>query len=403
MIFNDLVFFVVFLIPCAVAFHLVRPAAKPWVIASFGLGFFLYFSTIMFGSGWAVLTALILVWECVTSRLYRKGSRFCLLGIAQAILLLGVFKYLGFLARIWNDTAGWLDFPELTGVPKLILPLGLSFFTFEFIHYAADCYVGKIPRSRVRDYAAFIFFFPTMVAGPIKRFQQFTSELEHARYAPEAVSQGVTRIAVGLGKKHVLADTFHMWSVPLNTDALFEMDRSTILLRLVAYTWKMYFDFSAYSDIAIGSAKLFGITVPENFNFPYFSRNIVEFWRRWHISLMTWLESYVFLPLLFSRWRLPGFEGRANPLRIAAATFAVFVVSGIWHGASYNYVIWGATMGVVVGGYRLLKSVPFFASRQLPWVVGTAITYAFVALSFAFYAMDERHVRFAFGRIFGLL
>ena len=403
MIFNDPVFFVAFLVPSVIAFHLLRPAAKPWVIAGFGFGFFLYFSTIMFGSGWAVLTALILVWQCLTARFYRKGSRVCLFGIAQAILVLGLFKYLGFVARIWNDAAGWFSFPELIGLPALILPLGLSFFTFEFIHYAADCYVGKIQSSRLRDYAAFIFFFPTMVAGPIKRFQQFSAELAHARFDPGAVSQGMTRVAVGLGKKHVLADSFHGWSAPLNTDALFTADRSTIVLQLVAYTWKMYFDFSGYSDIAIGSAKLFGIVVPENFNWPYFSRNIVEFWRRWHISLMSWLESYVFVPLLFSRWNLPGFEGRANPKRIAAATLAVFVVSGLWHGASYNYVIWGVYMGIVVGSYRLLKTLPYFASRQLPWVLGTAITYAFVTLGDAFFAMDERHARFALGRIFGFL
>jgi alginate O-acetyltransferase complex protein AlgI len=402
-IFNDLVFFVAFLIPSVTTFHLVRPAAKPWVITGFGFGFFLYFSTIMFGSGWAALTALILVWQCFTSRFYRKGSRFCLLGIAQAILVLGLFKYLGFLARIWNDSAGLLDFPELTGLPKLILPLGLSFFTFEFIHYAADCYVGKVQGSRLRDYTAFIFFFPTMVAGPIKRFQQFSGELAHARFDPDAVSQGLTRVAVGLGKKHVLADSFHTWSAPLNTDALFSADRGTIVLQLVAYTWKMYFDFSGYSDIAIGSAKLFGIAVPENFNWPYFSRNIVEFWRRWHISLMSWLESYVFVPLLFSQWRLPGFEGRANPKRIAMATLAVFIVSGLWHGASYNFLIWGVYMGVVVGSYRLLKTTPNFASRQLPWALGTALTYLSVTFGDIFFAMDERHARFALGRIFGIL
>jgi alginate O-acetyltransferase complex protein AlgI len=402
-IFNDLVFFVAFLIPSVTAFHLAGPAAKPWVITGFGFAFFLYFSTIMFGSGWAVLTTLLLVWQCFTARFYRKGSRLCLLGIVQAILVLGLFKYLGFLARIWNDSAGWFDFPELTGLPRLILPLGLSFFTFEFIHYAADCYVGKIQGSRFRDYAAFIFFFPTMVAGPIKRFQQFSGELGHARFDPDAISQGITRIAVGLGKKHVLADTFHGWSAPLNTDALFSADRSTIVLQLVAYTWKMYFDFSGYSDIAIGSAKLFGIVVPENFNWPYFSRNIVDYWRRWHISLMSWLESYIFVPLLFSHWHLPGFEGRANPRRIAAATLAVFIVSGLWHGASYNYVIWGAYMGIVVGSYRLLKSMPYFASRQLPWALGTALTYLFVTLGYVFFAMDELHARFALGRIFGLL
>lgn len=403
MIFNDLVFYVAFLGPSVALFHLVGPSTKPWVIAAFGVGFFTYFSATVFGGGWASLSVLILGWECLTSRLYKKGSRFCLYGIVQAVLFLAVFKYLGFLARIWNDSTGWFGFPELTGLPKLILPLGLSFFTFEFIHYAADCYVGKIERARVREYAAFIFFFPTMVAGPIKRFQQFNAELAHARFDPAGFSQGLTRIAVGLGKKHVLADTFHLWSVPLNTDALFGYDRLTIFARLVAFTWKMYFDFSGYSDIAIGSAKLFGIEVPENFNFPYFSRNIKDFWRRWHISLMTWLESYVLVPVLFSRWRVPGFEGRANPRRLFAATLVVFLVSGLWHGASYNYVIWGFYQGILVGGYHYMKSTPRFASRQLPWGVGVALTYLSVTLGDVFFAMDEHHARFALGRLFGVV
>ena len=402
MIFNDLVFFVCFLLPCVTLFHAVPRRAKPWVIVTFGVGFFAYFSTLLFGGGWAALTVLILVWECVTSRFYRKGSRFCLLGIVQAVVLLGIFKYLGFLIRIYNDSTSWLAFPELHGVPKLVLPLGLSFFTFEFIHYAADCYVGKLENAPVRDYAAFIFFFPTMVAGPIKRFQQFSAELARTRFDPAAISQGLTRIAVGLGKKHVLADTFHMWSAPLNTDALFSASRLEICARVVAYTWKMYFDFSGYSDLAIGSAKLFDITVPENFNFPYFARNIGDYWRRWHISLMSWLESYVLIPLLFSRWSLPGFEGRSNERRVALALVGVFLVSGLWHGAGYNFLIWGLYMGLVVAGYRLLKSSPRFASRQLPRALGIALTYAFVTLGDTLFAMDERHARFALGHLFGL-
>jgi alginate O-acetyltransferase complex protein AlgI len=402
MIFNDLVFFVCFLLPCVTLFHCCSRAAKPWVIATFGVGFFVYFSALLFGGGWAALTVLILIWECIFSRFYRKGSRFCLLGIVQAVVLLGIFKYLGFLVRIYNDSTGWLSFPELHGIPKLVLPLGMSFFTFEFIHYAADCYVGKIENARTRDYAAFIFFFPTMVAGPIKRFQQFSTELAHARFDPAGVSQGLTRIAVGLGKKHVLADTFHLWSAPLNTDALFGAGRLEICARVVAYSWKMYFDFSGYSDLAIGSAKLFGISVPENFNFPYFSRNIAEYWRRWHISLMSWLESYVLIPVLFSRWSLPGFEGRSNPRRLALAILAVFFVSGLWHGASYHFVLWGIYNGILVAAYRLLKSSPRFASRELPRALGIPITYACVTLGYLLFALDERHLRFAVGRLFGL-
>lgn len=401
MIFNDLVFFVLFLGPCVALFHAVGPRAKPWVIAGFGTAFFLYFSALLFGGGWAALTVLILVWECITSRLYQKGSRFCIAGIVQAVLFLVVFKYLGFLNRVWNDSAPWLSLPELHGLPKIILPLGLSFFTFEFIHYAADCYVGKIKRSGVVEYAAFIFFFPTMVCGPIKRFGQFREELAHAHFDPSALTQGITRVATGLAKKHVLADTLDLWASRLNTNALFGASRWAICGQLLAYSWKIYFDFSAYSDIAIGSAKMFGIKVPENFDFPYFSRNIAEFWRRWHISLMSWLESYVFVPVLFSNWRLPGMNGRANPARIAAVTLLVFLISGLWHGANYNFIVWGAYHGVLLGSYRLLKSLPQTRERELPRGLGILVTYASVTAGYAFFAMDFKHATFAVARLLG--
>jgi alginate O-acetyltransferase complex protein AlgI len=402
-IFNDLVFFAVFLVPSVALFHWVGPATKPWVIAGFGTAFFLYFSTLLFGGGWAALSVLILVWECVTSRFYKKGSRFCLWGIVQAILFLVCFKYLGFAARVWNDTASLFAFPELHGIPKLILPLGLSFFTFEFIHYAADCYIGKIERARLADYAAFIFFFPTMVSGPLKRFNQFREELVHAHFDGAAMNQGITRIMVGLAKKHVLADTFDIWASKLNTDALFGASRATVCLQLFAYSWKIYFDFSGYSDIAIGCAKMFGIAVPENFEFPYFlSRNILEFWRRWHISLLAWIESYLFVPLLFSNWRFPGLNGKANVRRIAVVTFAVFCIAGLWHGAAYNFLVFGAYHGALSAGYRLFKALPGNEERRLPAAVSIGITYLTAVAGNAFFAMDMRHARFAVARILGI-
>ncbi len=403
MIFDDLVFFLFFLAPCVTLFHRVRDAFRPWVITAFGVGFFLYFSALYFGGAWGALTVVILLWECATSRLYRKGSRWCFFGIAQAIAILCAFKYLVFFGRVWNDAASIVSLPPLHGLPRLVLPLGLSFFTFEFISYAADCYVGKIAGSRLRDYAAFIFFFPTMVSGPIKRFPQFRAELEHARFDPAAVSQGITRIAVGLAKKHALADTFDLWASRLNTDALYSASRLTIAWQLVAYGWKIYFDFSSYSDIAIGSGKLFGIVVPENFDFPYLARNIAEFWRRWHISLLAWLQSYVFIPLLFAGWRFPGLNGVANLRRMAVCILAVFFASGLWHGADYHFVVWGLYHGVLVAGFLFVDKLMKDRAWKLPAPVGVALTYGAVNAGYAFFAMDMPHAWFALERIAGLV
>ncbi len=341
MVFNTFAYFFVFLIPAALLFRLVRSELRPWVCAVSGVAFFVYFS-VTAQAGWVGAACVILfVWESLVSRLYRTWSGWCLLGVGVSLGVLAGFKY-------WNFVTHWLTAPLGTNPlvwPGAFLPLGVSFFTFEFMHYAIDRYRGRAERGRLGEYLAFIFFFPTMVAGPIKRFQEFVPCLRAPSTAWAADwNRGTTRILVGLVKKFAVADVLTNLTVHLNRADIARADRWALLLWLFAYGWKIYFDFSAYSDIAIGSGRLFGIAIPENFDWPYFRRNVAEFWRHWHISLYRWLVDYVFIPLGGSRGAVPAVCGNI---------MLVMLLSGIWHGAGLNFVLWGAWHGTLLVMHRL--------------------------------------------------
>ncbi len=381
MIFNRYEYYLFFLLPCAVLFRLVRPEVRRWVCVAFGAAFFVYFSPFEVVGWLAPACLLILVWEGCFSRLYKPRSAICLVGIVIAVSVLGVFKY-------WNFATGTLLYwiaPNPLEWKGAFLPLGISFFTFEFIHYAADRYQGKVERGEAGDYFAFIFFFPTMVAGPIKRYQQFAPSLRGPKTNwTRDWNRGITRILVGLVKKFAVADVMTSMTAHLNRDDISVASRGTLALWIAAYGIKIYFDFSAYSDIAIGSARLMGVSVPENFDWPYFRTNITEFWRHWHMSLYKWLVDYVFIPLGGSRGSLAF---------VCSNIFLVMLVSGLWHGAAFNFVLWGAWHGALLCIHRMWRSVrkssTTSGSARLPTVVGSwALTYASVTLGWAFFAMD---------------
>jgi alginate O-acetyltransferase complex protein AlgI len=398
MIFDEATYYLLFLFPSVALFHLAayrlsRHAAeqvRPWILCTFGVGFFVYFGYVHFG-GWKGSAAVgLFVLELATSRLYAPGSRWCIFGIVQAVLILCVFKYIGFFSQVWHDLAGDPAGHLLT----VHLPLGISFFTFEFIHFAVDTYRGQIPRRSLRDYAAFIFFFPSMVAGPIKRYSEFEPELREARFEPELFARGTTRILAGLAKKHLLADTFTLWSDQLASDALWSAPRLAVASWLLAYGMKIYFDFSGYSDIAIGSGYLFGIRLPENFDWPYASASISEFWRRWHISLGRWIFDYIYKPLGGSRRG----EGRT-----AMNLLAAFAVSGLWHGAAYNFVVWGLWHGLMLVIHRRWQAWPDRPTGPVWRATSIVITFFAVNFGWAFFCVDLRRGMYALGRIAGVV
>jgi alginate O-acetyltransferase complex protein AlgI len=395
MIFNELTYYLFFLAPSVLAFHsLARVGsvdarrARALVLTTFGVFFFLYYGYVHFGGWKGSVAVAIFIWELATSRFYKPGSRWCIFGIVQAVCILVAFKYLWFFSSIWKDLG--LGSNEIA---RFVLPLGISFFTFEFIHFATDSYLGKVGQRNATTYAAFIFFFPTMVAGPIKRYQEFEPEFERARFDGALFAQGITRILAGLAKKHVLADTFTIWSDRLNTDALHGAPSHVVAGWILAYGMKIYFDFSAYSDIAIGSGYLFGIRIPENFDWPYSSANITEFWRRWHISLGRWIFDYVYVPLGGSR---------RGQTRTALNLIAAFGISGLWHGAGYNFIVWGLWHGAMMVVHRLWRTWHQRPTGAIWNAVAIGSTFVGVHVGWAFFCMDFQRALFALGRVMGL-
>ncbi len=375
MIFNTFTYYLVFLFPAAILFRAARPALRPAVIIASGSLFFAAFSWKLAGLR-GVLCLLIFLWEALVSRLYRAGSSWCTLGLVQSVLLLGLFKY-------WNYFVGLIYFGRNAGFwwAGAFLPLGISFFTFEFYHYAWDRKHGRTEAGTLSEYLAFILFFPTMVAGPIKRYQDFLPKLRApSQEWPSDFERGISRILAGLVKKFAIADLLTVFTANLNATSILAASRWLLPLWLIAFGVKIYMDFSAYSDIAIGSARLFGIRVPENFDWPYLQPNIAAFWSHWHMSLTRWLIDYVFIPLGGSRVATP---------RAYANVLTTMLISGIWHGAGNHFLVWGLWHGLLLcihRAWRRWRGEPS-PSRVLRWAF-TGVTFVAVNAGWAFFCMD---------------
>ncbi len=261
----------------------------------------------------------------------KKAKAISALNIVLNLLILGVFKYYDFFAN---------EFVKLFGLSSdgillnIILPVGISFYTFQALSYSIDVYKGKLkPTHDIVQFFAYVSFFPQLVAGPIERATNLLPQFEKPRtFDYNTAVDGLRQILWGLFKKMVVADNCAVY-----VDQVFSnyqsQSGSTLLLAAVLFAFQIYGDFSGYSDIAIGTAKLFGIKLMRNFNMPYFSRDIAEFWRRWHISLTTWFRDYVYIPLGGSR---------VSKAKVVRNTFVIFLLSGFWHGANWTFIVWGA-------------------------------------------------------------
>ena len=387
-IFNTFAYYLIFLVPAALAFRFSPPSYRHWVLVVSASLFFVYFSLEGLGGLAGAFCLAIFFWESFLSRFYRFRSPLCVLGIIQSILILTVFKYWNFLTGlIWGAAPvnPWYWHGAF-------LPLGISFFTFEFIHYAADRYQDRTEPGGLGEYLSFILFFPTMVAGPIKRYQDFLPKLRTAHSTPADWNRGTTRILVGLVKKFAIADLMTAFTNHLNVPDIAAASRTVLPLWLLAYGVKIYFDFSGYSDIAIGSARLFGIKVPENFNWPYLQTNIAQFWRNWHISLSRWLTDYVFIPLGGSR---------VSRFRIYSNLIVTMFVSGVWHGAGLNFVAWGLWHGMLLSAHRFWRDWRGdIESRPIAMCAATVSTFLLVNVGWAFFSMDLPTAGFFLRKLF---
>ncbi|MGD0167077.1 MAG: MBOAT family O-acyltransferase [Gaiellaceae bacterium] len=403
MIFGEALYFIA-LVVAVVVFRFAPGKLRPWLIFVAGMAFYAYYA----GRFWLLILGESLV-VYLLGRVMRR-SRYGLpafaLGLAGTVGALAYFKYSRLLGPILGQALG-AHAGALPTFQDIAVPLAISFFTFEFIHYVVDIRRGTIERHGLGDFLAFAMFAPTMVAGPIKRFQKFSPQVKTARADAADVSAGITRILVGLAKKMVLADTFALWLGPLGSSAALDhASKFRIASALVAYSLHIYFDFSGYSDIAIGSARLFGISVPENFAWPYLRPSIRSFWRHWHMSLTRWVTDYVYIPL----------GGNRRGLVLTCLNLmAAFTIVGIWHGAAWHFAAWGAFNGLLLVGHRLwtelgrkplLAAVPALsrgAAGKLLHFTGSAagglLTFSLVTLGWGLFVMPYDRFLHMLGRL----
>ena len=262
----------------------------------------------------------------------KTAKRISAANITLNLLILGIFKYYDFFVQSFADL--FLHGQGDSLLLHLILPVGISFYTFQALSYSIDVYRRKLEPTRdIIQFFAFVSFFPQLVAGPIERATNLLPQFGRPRtFNYRDAAEGMRQILWGLFKKVVIADNCAAYVDTVFSN--FESYRgSTLLLAAFLFAFQIYGDFSGYSDIAIGTAKLFGIRLMRNFNVPYFSRDIAEFWRRWHISLTTWFRDYVYIPLGGSR---------CSKAKIIRNTFVIFLLSGFWHGANWTFIAWGA-------------------------------------------------------------
>jgi D-alanyl-lipoteichoic acid acyltransferase DltB (MBOAT superfamily) len=279
----------------------------------------------------------------------KKYKRFWFwLSVIVNLGFLGIFKYYNFFAESFADLISHLGFQVNPWTLQVILPVGISFYTFHGLSYVIDIYKDRIKAERnFIDYAVFVSFFPLLVAGPIKRATHLLPQIKkHRSFDYHKAVDGLRQILWGLFKKIVIADNCAEFANQIFNNSA-DYSGSTLVLGAIFFAFQIYGDFSGYSDIALGAARLFGIELLRNFAFPYFSRDIAEFWRRWYISLSSWFKDYLYIPL--------GGSKGGNRMRIRN-TFIIFIVSGFWHGANWTFIAWGALNALFILPSIIMKT-----------------------------------------------
>jgi alginate O-acetyltransferase complex protein AlgI len=291
------------------------------------------------------------------------------------LCLLGFFKYFNFGIDSYNSLVTALGLDEARWVPffQVTLPLGISFYTFHAMSYAIDVYRGDARAIRnYVDYACYVAMFPQLVAGPIIRFQDVADQLRYRTYSSEKFARGVAFFSFGMAKKVLLANPCgKVADLAFNAGSVGTADAWA---GIFGYAFQIYFDFSAYSDMAIGLGLMLGFVFAKNFDSPYVSQSITEFWRRWHISLSTWLRDYLYVPLG---------GNRTGAMRTYVNLMTVMVLGGLWHGASWNFVIWGSIHGLMLAFERMQGKGSFY--RKLPGPLKTAATFVIVCFAWVFF------------------
>lgn len=308
-----------------------------------------------------------------------------LIGVAANCGLLFYFKYFDFFISSFNSVTGF-NLP----LQQIILPIGISFFTFQGLSYVIDIYTKKITvQTNLLKFALFKSFFPQMIAGPIVRYVDVKDQIDNRNTTVDDFAYGIRRFVIGLGKKVIIANTLGEVADNIFNLPYYENTMATAWVGALCYAFQIYFDFSGYSDMAIGLARMFGFKFRENFDFPYISRSITEFWRRWHISLSSWFRDYLYIPL--------GGNRRGN---VYVNLFIVFLVTGLWHGAAWNFVIWGLWHGLFILIERVMRNSK--CTIKMPSYIGWLYTSLVVIIGWVFFrASDLGHAVNYLGIMFG--
>jgi D-alanyl-lipoteichoic acid acyltransferase DltB (MBOAT superfamily) len=353
MLFYQVDFLLLFLLPLAGVAAVVKALGGqrllPWLASAASLAFLYVFSEI------SVAIALLSIginYFAARYLLARRTATVFAAAVTANLVVLAYFKYSGWFAG--SSPWAW----------HLLLPLGISFYTFQQIAFLADVYRGKVRSFSFRTYILFKLFFPQFIAGPITHFERVRASYERwPTFNARSIRYGLTLFCIGLVKK-LIGDYFGGIANPIFINQP-SVDFYAAWIGMLAFTFQIYFDFAGYSDMALGIARLFGVSLPFNFNSPYKAKSISDFWRRWHMTLSQWLRDYLYIPLGGNRHGAP---------RTALALFLTMALGGLWHGAGWTYVLWGAAHGVALIAVR-------FLGFKVPAVVGTAATFLFVMLT----------------------
>jgi len=391
MLFNSYAFILGFMPVTLLLFHglLAAGLARSSIalLALLSLGFYGWWNPIYLLLIVPLIVANFALAACIVPRAGRRpraAKPLLILGIVLNLATLGYFKYANFFVDNLNAVSG-LDLV----LGKVVLPIGISFFTFQKIAFLVDAYRGKVDRLNFIDYALFVTFFPQLIAGPIVHHSEVIRQFrERAAVSMPTIALGVTIFAIGLAKKVILADTAALYASP-RFDAVAAGARPDALAAwgaALAYTAQLYFDFSGYSDMAIGAGLLFGIRLPVNFASPYKADSIIDFWRRWHITLSRFLRDYLYVPLG---------GNRKGPARRYVNLSITMVLGGFWHGAGWTFVIWGALHGfylVVNHLWRALRGRSGHGPESFTALgrgLGQAITFVAVVIAWVFFRSED--------------
>ena len=337
MVFSSLIFIVYFL-PVVLLFYYILPRRFRNLL--------LFVASLFFYSWGEPIYILLMLFSTIVDymhgrlvEMYKDNKRLSEFIVISSVIInltiLCFFKYSDFIIRTINGVLG-----TNLALLKLPLPIGISFYTFQTMSYTIDVYRKEAAAQKnIISFGAYVALFPQLIAGPIVRYKDIADQLNNRRENIDQFAKGIKLFIIGLGKKVLLANNIGFLSSQIQSTAVNEISVLTAWLGMIAFAFQIYFDFSGYSDMAIGLAKMFGFELIKNFNYPYISKSITEFWRRWHISLAIWFREYVYIPL-------GGNKG--EKLKVLRNIFIVWFLTGLWHGASWNFVLWGLYFGLLI-------------------------------------------------------